>query len=302
MSDLTQSTTTTVEPEPVTIVDTAPQDTLDVVPASEPEQVEAAEPVTEESAAEPIQDGAHKPRGAVKELMELRRESKQLKEQYEATQRELQAFRQGMAEGRILTAPPRPQADVERQALEATAKRLNLVKQDANGQQVYDLEAASRVRDWVKDEVRQEIAPIRNQTLAGQARANIDEAVTWARTAGYSEEEQGIIRDTFEADLQRPNGAGFVAQATVAKMIFERAMGRVQLHRQNAQNGTPTSRPRVAASAPSSTPPPVPVEPGGRRGPAPTALNETFQRIYRDSGLDPTKGYQGGASNRITLE
>jgi hypothetical protein len=268
---------TSTEPPPA-----EPAAVAEPEPAAEPEPVVETEP--EVAAAAPAPEPAPKKHtGAVAELIENRRLLKETKERlarYEqdpALQRITPEMRQAILEGRVQVAPPQQTADLERSRLEAVAKQLGLLKPDNTP----DLDAASRVDQFVRGAVRAEVAPIEHRSLATVAEKNVEAAVAYATAQKYTPETIAEIRSAFQAVLGQPNGPKLLSDAKLAEEFWHSTVGRlVSQGKFNKQ------------AAKEDAPPVVVTEPAGRRAPstAAPALSPALQAVYKSRGLDPGTG------------
>lgn len=260
-----------------------------VEPAAEPEAVvEAAEEPAAEVAADPAAQPAPKQkRGLVEELIDERRERKALRERLDTYEKDpvlsrlTPDVRRAIAEGTLVVGPPKSNPDAERERLAAVAERYGLYTLDASNQRIPDLETAKRVDAGIRETVREEIAPIRNVTLADKAMANVGIAVQHATTT-LGAEQAAVVKEEYDAILRLPNGAQMLSQPEVARTIWKQAIG--TLHERGLLAGGAKPAPQKDPAAPVI--PPV----TGRRNPqAAIQLSPALQRVYKDAGLDPTK-------------
>jgi len=135
-------------------------------PAAEP-AVEAVVDPAEDPAAEPAPEPEpeKKYHGAVAELVQKRKEAKEEKAGREAAETRLRAYEDAVRDGRLIQQAPKPKADVDRERLTKTAERLNLYSTDAAGNRLPDLDAAARVDSYIRDAVREKVAPDEHMTL-----------------------------------------------------------------------------------------------------------------------------------------
>lgn len=264
-------------------------------PAPDPAPV-AAEPAVDvveeeapplEAGADPAAPPAPKKRGLVEELVEERRERKELTKRLDALQNDpvlarlTPDMRQAIAEGRMIMAPPANSREGETARLTTVAERYGLVKADGTP----DLETAKRVDAGIRETVREEIAPLQNMTLGQKAAHYTNIAVDHAlKTLGP--DQAAIVREEYETILRQPNGAKVLSQPEVAKTIWRQAMGRLV-----EEGKYVTPKPAApGAGEPGAVPPPVPAPGTGRRAPTQgVTLSPAVQKVYRDNGLDPSK-------------
>lgn len=197
-------------------------------------------------------------------------------------------LQQAILEGRALTAPPVNTREVESQRLTQVAEKFGLFKTDADGNQVPDLDTAKRVDAGIRDVVREEVAPLRQESASDKATQNLRTALTFAEANGY---DVDTVRETYEDVLRQPNGAAMLADPNVAKTVWFQALGRM-----TAAGKAPAPKPAAAAPAAAVKPPVIPAE-GGRRAPGQAAvrLSPQIQKVYKDNGIDPTKSYSSRA-------
>lgn len=255
------------------------------------------------AAGDPGDGGVAKqqPRGAVAELIALRREKKVLAErlqQFESNpviNRLTPEVQQAIMEGRLQIAPPQGSREAEHARLTDVAQTLQLYKVDAQGNTVPDLEAASRVSNFVRTEVRQAVEPVRQSTLAEKAQHNVKLAIQHAEQNGL---DVDIIREEFLTVLQQPNGPQMLAQQNIAKQVWRAAVGRMH---EEGRLTKKEAKAAVAAGPDGKTPAAVVIEPSGRRGSAGTGiqLSPALQRVYQDNGMDPSKSFT--AKNKVNF-
>lgn len=260
----------------------AAADPVVVEPAAEP--VAAAEPAAGEPAAEPEPVAA---RGRMlEELIEHRTIRKRLEQQLESLSPVLQRLtpevQQAILEGRMQMSPPAQQPNQRREQLQQRAERLRLYTLNDAGEKVYDLDAAARVEQEIRDVAKEVVAPYEQQTLAGQATANLQKALDFATANGY---DVATIEATYREVLQQPNGAAMVADPKVAETIWYQAVGRA------VSSGKLPKGKAAPAAVPAPAPAAIVTDPAGRRGPAVAAitLSPGLARVYRENGVDPTK-------------
>lgn len=263
-------------------------------PAIETPAIEAAAEETPavEAAVETPAEPAKKPTGLVAELIEERTSRKALERRLSEVQPLLQRLtpelQAAILEGRALAQPPVNHKEAETQRLTAVAERYGLFKTDAAGNQMPDLETASRVDGGIRQTVREELAPMQQQTLAERATTNVQKALAFAEANGY---DVDTVRETYEDVLRQPNGAAMIADPNVAKTVWFQALGRA-----TASGKTP--KPAAAATALAAAKPPVVGSEGaGKRTPgqASVRLSPQIQKIYKENGIDPTKSYSSRA-------
>ena len=264
------------EPEPEPVAEAVAE-----LPAEEaaPEEDAEAEP-------EPAPAPERKHTGAVAELIENRKALKAEREARQQLQSQLRRVEEDMREGRLFRQAPKPREEVQQDALAGVAKRLNLYTQDAAGNRVPDLEAAGRVDGYIREAVREQVAPVQQMTLHDKAMANVRTALEYADANGY---DVDAIRDTYAEVLQQANGAQMLSQPEVATTVWHQAVGRavaagkLPRQRQAATGTEPTTKPRTPAA--------IVTESGGRRAPSVAALKlaPALAKVYKDHGIDPEK-------------
>jgi hypothetical protein len=252
---------------------------IEVPAAADPPPVE-----TPPEAVEP--EPVNEPRGAVKELIELRKEVRDLRAlaQDPAHQRLTPEIRQALAEGRILIGPPAGSKEAEAQRLSAVADKFGLTKQDANGAIVPDLDAARRVDSGIRDTVREEMRPLQEMTLRERATHHVNEAITYAEANGYDVE---TIRQAYAEVMGRPGGAELLSQPEVARQVWYSGVGRAV-----SAGKIPKGKAPAPAGEPARRDAPIPPTPGGRRAPgsSPIQLQAGIQAAYDLHKMDPAKG------------
>ena len=269
-------------PAPAAAPAAAAEPAVVVEPAAAP--VAAAEPVVvEDPAAEP--EPAARGR-MLEELIEHRTERRRLEKQFAHLSPVLERLtpdvQRAILEGRIQLQPPAAAPDQRREQLQQRAERLRLYTVNDAGDKVYDLDAAARVEQEIRDVAKEVVAPYEQQTLTGQATANLQKALDFATANGY---DVATIEATYREVLAQPNGAAMVADPKVAETIWYQAVGRA------VSNGKlPKGKAAPAPAAP-AVPAAIVTDPAGRRGPAVAAitLSPGLQRVYRENGVDPTK-------------
>lgn len=251
-------------------------------PAAEP--VAAAEPAAGDPAAEPEPVAA---RGRMlEELIEHRTERRRLEKFYAnlspVLERLTPEVQRAILEGRVQMQPPAQQPDQRREQLQQRAERLRLYTLNDQGEKVYDLDAAARVEQEIRDVAKEVVAPYEQQTLTERATTNLQKALDFATANGY---DVATIDATYREVLAQPNGAAMVADPKVAETIWYQAVGR-------AESSGKSRKPKAAAQ-PAAVPAPAAIvaDPAGRRGPAVAAitLSPGLARVYRENGVDPTK-------------
>lgn len=191
---------------------------------------------------------------------------------------ELQA---AIAEGRVTVRPQATTSEARTTQLEAVAKRLDLYKDDGQGNRVPDTAAAAKVDGYVRELTREAVAPLQQMTLNKDAQANIDTAMKFAEEHGY---DLDTIRETYANALRAPNGAAMVANADVAKELWFSAVGRA------TSAGKMPKAPAVKAD--DGRPAAIVSESTGRRGPsAGVQLTPALAGVYKQHGLDPNKAH-----------
>lgn len=260
----------------------------------------AADPPVIDPAAPP----AAKPkRGMLEELIDERKERRELSKRLEAyqndpvMQRLTPEVRQAIAEGRLVVAPPQANPDAERQRLASVAERYGLFKLDDKGERTPDLETAKRVDAGIRETVREEIAPIQNMTLAQKATHFTSIAIEHA-TKTMGPEQAEIVREVYGQILAQPNGAQMLSQKEVAETVWNQAVG-VMYSRGKLTAAKPVAaKPVVDPAAPPVIPPVT-----GRRAPqASIQLNPALQRVYKDHGLDPNKTPSAAAMPKMDAQ
>lgn len=246
----------------------------------------APEPPPEQAAPDaPVEEPppAPEPRGAVKELIELRREVKELRTiaQDPALRQLTPELRQAIAEGRILVGPPAGSREAEAQRLSAVAEKFGLMKPDGTGP---DLEAARRVDSGIRDTVREEMRPVQEMTLRDKAAQHVAQAIAFAEANGY---DVDTIRNEYATVMALPNGAQALSQPQFAEQVWFSAVGKAV---------SAGKVPKPKAAAPAAEPPtrvaPIPPTPGGRRAPgsSPIQLDPGIAAVYAAHKVDPNKG------------
>ncbi len=257
-------------------------------PEPEPEPVAAApapaaaapETTEQEAEAEPEGDDPDvKPKGLVPELSWTRRRLKDARDRANAYERDLR-------EGRLVKAEPKPAVNVqeqERVELQATAERLRLVTTDTDGKQVWDLDAAKRVKDEINSGANAAVAPIRQTLLMQSAQANVNTAVEFAKAAKMPEPALEFVRAKYVEMLGQPNGAAMLADPKVAETIWYNAIGEATARGLLTPSASPVKAdPKPAVVAPAT---------GRRNGTAAVQLSASAQKAYKDNNLDPGKAY-----------
>lgn len=286
---------------PAPVADPAPPaEVVEEVPAVEAAAEEVAEPVVEPP-ADPAAPAPKPKRGMLEELIDERKERRELSKRLEAYERDpvmqrlTPEVRQAIAEGRLVVAPPQANPDAERQRLASVAERYGLYKLDDKGERTPDLETAKRVDAGIRETVREEIAPIQNMTLAQKATHYTNIAIEHA-TKTMGAEQAAIVKEEYEKILGQPNGAAMLAQKEVAETIWRQAMGELVIRGKYVA---------PKAAAPAKADPAAPVIPPvtGRRAPqASIQLNPALQRVYKDHGLDPTKTPSAAAMPKMDAQ
>lgn len=264
----------------------APAPAAAVVPAVDPAAADPAGDADPAPAVDPAAEPEPAARGRMlEELIEHRTERRRLEKQLQSfapvLERLTPEVQRALVEGRIQLQPPAQAPDQRKEQLQQRAERLRLYTLNDSGEKVYDLDAAARVEQEIRDVAKEVVAPYEQQSLAERATTNVNKALEFASANGY---DVDFIRDTYQEVLGQPNGAAMVADPKVAETIWYQAIGRA-----TAAGKLPKARPAAAA------PPPVPAaivaDPAGRRTPAVAAitLSPGLQRVYRENGVDPTK-------------
>jgi hypothetical protein len=255
------------------------------------EELPADEPPAE-PAPEPAAPPKRQATGMLADLLSEREKRQAERDARIAVETRLADLEQRIQRGELLQAPPRPVGPdpaVEQTKLEGLAKRLNLYKADGTP----DLESARNAYSVVREIADEAVAPERQRSIAQVAQGNLHKAVTKATELGYSQEAVAVIQEEFATLMQTPGGQQMLAQPQTALLHWRQALGRAVME------GKLTPAQAGAASRPGGVTPPgtapdmIPTIPGGRRAPQTTiALTPAQERIYRENGLDPSKGYQ----------
>jgi hypothetical protein len=280
------------------------------LPAAEPTPAPAAEPEPEPVAAapvpepEPVAEPEPEPEPAkpakpnlLQEMIEhrtARKQAEQRLQQYEqdpALQRLTPEIRQALAEGRILVKPPASNADTERERLAAQAERFGLYKADGT---TPDLDAARRVVEAIREEVKDVVAPLKQEaqqtrvmSLQDKANKNLGDLWTRAAADGIPQDAMEIARKEFEAVMTQPNAAHMLSQPEIVETVWERALGKAY------RAGKLTAA--APAKPPKQTTPAISADAGGRRAPsASISLSPSMARVYSNHGLDPSKAASAG--------
>lgn len=253
------------------------------------------EPASGDPPADPAAPPKRQPSGAVGELIQLRKESKQLRERLQqiesspVLQRLTPEIQQAILDGRVQIAPPQSTREAEKERLTSVAEQLGLVKQDGTP----DLDAAKRVDTFVRGTVQQAVEPVRQGTLAEKANENYARAIAFAEQNGFDVE---TVQEVFDEIRSQPNGAELLAQRKVAERMWETAVGRMHTRGKATGNGK-----KPGAAAVDKPPAAVITEPTGRRGGSATTvqLSPTLAKVYKDAGVDPSKSFT--ATKQINL-
>lgn len=270
----------------------------------------SAEPAIDTSALEPEPAAVVAPvkaekTGVLAEMIEHRTVRKQLETEKQAwapvLSRLTPEMQQAIVEGRVLVKPAATTTEGRNEQLEATAKRLDLYKDDGAGNRVLDTGAAAKVESYVRDTARAEVAPLKQEALNKEAQYNLNVAVGAAKAHGYDDEGVAIIRQTFENALRAPNGAAMLANADVSKQLWFSGVG---------QATAAGKMPKATKAAPverQGAPTAIVAEATGRRGPtAGVQLTPAVQAIYKQHGMDPAKAHSAthkiDMSQGVTLE
>lgn len=265
--------------EPAPAAEPEPEPAAEPLAAAEP----ATEPVAEpEPAAEPEPQPKHK--GAVAELITLRREKQRLEAElsrYQAdpvVHRMSPELRQAVAEGRVMVRPAPTVADAEQERLTAVAKDLGLFKADNTP----DLDAAARVDRYVLRTVRQEVQPLQHMTMTQRADATMKTVWEAASAQKTPQAAMDYFHQELTAMMQAPNAPQLLSQREVVETVLERAVGRA--FREGKL--TPAAAPVKPQGAPA-----IVGEGGGRRQPAAAAIQLSPQvaALYASHGIDPNK-------------
>lgn len=256
------------------------------------EPAKTEEPAAVVDGADEVADPADKPKvnGVMAEMIEHRTVRKQLEKQLTQLQPVLSRLtpemQEAIAEGRVAVKPRATSTDQRNDQLEATAKRLRLVKADGTP----DTEAAGLVDSYVREVAQAAVAPYQQMTLADKAQQNITTAVEYAKANGY---DVDTIKETLENALRAPNGAAMLANPDVAKELWFSAVGRAE-----AMGKGRKVVPAAGVTDPAKkTPAAVVTESTGRRGAAGIALSPALAKVYKDHGVDPTKSFSATKPN-----
>jgi hypothetical protein len=279
------------EPEQVVVEEPAVVEPP-AVEAVEQLEVPAADAAVEQPAAEAAEEPPAK-RSMLADLLTERRKRQELEGRLEQLQQQVNTA----------VHQPREQAahvERERASLQATAERLRLVTTDAAGAQVWDLDAAKRVRDEMtevaKTVAQQVVQPVAQMTVSERASANAHAAEAYAKEQGWSEEAVAIIKGEYLQLLKQANGAQMLANPEVATTVWFQGIGKA-----TAAGHAVTPK---KAAAPAAGAPPLPAPAAGRRpGGAAIQLSAAAQKVYKEAGIDPGKtavtyDAKGGATLR----
>lgn len=234
------------------------------------------------------------PTGAVKELIDLRKTTADLRTQLDQLQRDpvltrmTPEMRQAVLEGRIVVGPPAGSREAEAQRLTAVADRYGLYKVDAQGNQVPDLEAAERVDAGIRQTVREEMAPLQTRTLQQQAQANINAA--WdASVSKLPADAREIVHAEITALMGTPNAAQLLSQPAVLQAAIDKAIG--SAFRAGKLTVAQVAAAAAGGGAPTAEPSPAPAT--GRRAPGQAAiqLSAPVAAVYKNAGIDPAKSF-----------